>query len=235
MLYLKWDVSAMRVLIIEDEKRLASTLADMLGESRHLVDIALEGIGGLDSARSGIYDAIILDVMLPGMDGFEIVSRLRDEGVHTPVLMLTARSELDKRVKGLDLGADYYLTKPFEPAELLACLRAISRRKGEVQPEEMTFGDMMLSPSLAQLCCGERCARLGAKELELMRLLMTNKGMILSKEQVLLRVWGYDSEAEGNSVEVYMSFLRKKLLHIHSRVKITSVRMLGYRLEDQHD
>lgn len=222
-------------MIIEDERRLADTLADIIAEEKHIPDVCYHGEDGLDNALTGIYDAIILDVMLPGRSGFEIVESLRREEVHTPVLMLTAKSELSDRVKGLDLGADYYLTKPFETAELLACLRAILRRQGEVQREELAFGDLILNRSEARLCCGTRSVRLGAKELELIRLLMEHKGMLLSKETIQLKVWGYDSQAEGNVVEVYMSFLRKKLHHIQSAVRITAVRMVGYHLEWDDD
>ena len=225
----------MRILIVEDEKRLAQTLADLLSQNGYTADISYDGETGLDNAMSGIYDAIILDVMLPGLNGFELLKKLRGEGNHTPVLMLTARSELEDRVKGLDLGCDYYLTKPFEAAELLACLRAIVRRKGEIQPQELTFGDLVLNPEGAELSCNGRTVQLRAKEQELLRLLMENPDKLIPKEMLHLKVWGYDSEAEGNVVEVYMTFLRKKLQHIKSNVKITAVRMMGYRLEVGHD
>lgn len=221
----------MRILIVEDERRLADTLADIITESKNMADVCYDGESGLDSAMSGIYDAVILDVMLPGLNGFEVVRRLRESGISTPVLMLTAKTELGDRVKGLDLGADYYLTKPFETAELLACLRAILRRGEELKAEELAFEDLWVNLSTSELCCGNRSVRLGARELELMRLLIVNKGMLLSKETLLLKVWGYDSEAEGNNVEVYLSFLRKKLEHIGSGVRITVVRRVGYRLE----
>lgn len=221
----------MRILIIEDEKRLADTLADIITEHNNIADVSYDGESGLDNALSGIYDAIVLDVMLPGINGFEIVKQLRQNAVQTPVLMLTAKNELQDRVQGLDLGADYYLTKPFETAELLACLRAILRRRGEIQTEELVFGDLTLNCSTSELVCGGRSVRLGPKELELMRLLMENKEILLPKETILLKVWGYDCEAEGNVVEVYMSFLRKKLGHVQSAVRISAVRMMGYHLE----
>lgn len=160
---------------------------------------------------------------------------MRQNGVHTPVLMLTAKNQLTDRIKGLALGADYYLTKPFESAELLACLRAILRRKGHLQPEELSFGDVVLHPSSSELWCHGRSVRLGAKELALMHLLMVNRNILLSKDTILLKVWGYEAEVEGNVVEVYISFLRKKLAHIGSGVKISSVRMVGYHLEASHD
>ncbi len=222
----------MRVLIVEDEVRLAETLADIMTENKNLADVRLDGHSGLDSALTGIYDAIILDVMLPGMNGFDLVRSLRNNGVKTPVIMLTAKTELGDRVKGLDWGADYYLTKPFETAELLACLRAVLRRREDMKPEEETFGDISVVPHTAELVCGDRCVRLNAKELGLIRLLIANKGILLSKETIFLKICGYDSEADDRIVEVYLSFLRKKLEHVGSNVKIAVVRRVGYRLED---
>lgn len=218
-------------MIIEDEVRLAETLADIIAEQRDTTDVCGDGETGLDCALSGIYDAIILDVMLPGRSGFDLVRELRERGNGTPVLMLTARSELEDRVRGLDLGADYYLTKPFERAELLACLRAILRRGEALRGEELSFGDISVSTDTSELSCGERSVRLGAKELELLRLLMANRGILLAKETIFLKVWGYDSQADDSIVEVYLSFLRKKLSHVGSHSKITVVRRVGYRLE----
>lgn len=222
----------MRILVIEDEKRLAGTLADMIVEAGDLADVAYDGESGLDDACSGIYDAIVLDVMLPKINGFDVLMRLREEKVQTPVLMLTAKSELEDRVKGLDLGADYYLTKPFENAEFLACLRAILRRQSEIIPERITFGDLCLIPSVRELRCRQRSLSLNAKELEIMRLLMINHKQIISKETLLLKVWGYDSAAVDNNVEAYISFLRKKLAALQSGVTLAVVRRLGYRLEE---
>lgn len=221
----------MRVLIVEDEKRLADTLADIITEQKNIVDICYDGESGLDNALTGIYDAIILDVMLPHMDGFQLVHTLREQEIHTPVLMLTARTELNDRVKGLDLGADYYLTKPFETKELLACLRAILRRGEDVKTEELSIGDLTVHPASGELICGSNSVRLGVRELELIRLLIANQGILLSKETIFLKIWGYDSEAEGNNVEVYLSFLRRKLEHVGSKVKISVVRRMGYHLE----
>lgn len=221
----------MRILIVEDEKRLAETLEDIVTQNKDIADICHDGLSGLDSALSGIYDAVILDVMLPGLGGFEIVRRMRESGCAVPVLMLTAKTALGDKVRGLDQGADYYLTKPFETPELLACLRAITRRGGEVKPEALTFEDIEVHLSTSELLCGHRVVRLGAKELGLMRLLMANRGILLSKETIYLKIWGYESEAEDGIVEVYLSFLRKKLEHVGSRVKISVVRRVGYRLE----
>lgn len=222
----------MRILIIEDEVRLAGTLADMAGEDGYTTDVANDGETGLDSALSGIYDAIVLDVMLPRLDGFEVLKQMRKEGIQTPVLMLTAKSDLVDRVHGLDLGADYYLTKPFENAEFLACLRAILRRQGDITPESLHFGDLTLTPSRGSLRCRERVLTLSARELEMMRLLMLNQNAILPKETLLVKVWGYDTDAGDNNVEAYISFLRKKLQLLRSIVTLNVVRRLGYRLEE---
>lgn len=222
----------MRILIIEDERRLAGTLADMAGEEGYQADMAHDGEKGLDSALTGVYDAIVLDVMLPRLDGFEVLRRLRAAGVQTPVMMLTARAELGDRVHGLDLGADYYLTKPFENAEFCACLRAVLRRQGELTPETLTFGDVRLSPALCELRRGEQSVTLSAKEMEIMRLLMSNRGQLIPKEQLLVKVWGYDSDAGDNNVEAYISFLRKKLALLGSHVTLAVQRRVGYRLEE---
>ena len=224
----------MRILIVEDDVRLAGTLADMISEAGDMADIAYDGETGLDSALSGIYDALVLDVMLPKMDGFELLLHLREKDERTPVLMLTAKSELDDRVRGLDLGADYYLTKPFENAEFLACLRAVLRRQGDMTPEQIHFGDLTLTPQAGELRKGERALSLNAKELELMRLLMLNSNQILPKETLLMKVWGYDTEASYNNVEAYISFLRKKLTLLGSKVTISVVRRVGYRLEEDN-
>lgn len=222
----------MRILIVEDDVRLAGTLADMISEAGDMADIAYDGETGLDNALSGIYDALVLDVMLPKMDGFELLLHLREKDERTPVLMLTAKSELDDRVRGLDLGADYYLTKPFENAEFLACLRAVLRRQGDMTPEQIHFGDLTLTPQAGELRKGEQALSLNAKELELMRLLMLNSNQILPKETLLMKVWGYDTEASDNNVEAYISFLRKKLTLLGSKVTISVVRRVGYRLEE---
>ena len=166
---------------------------------------------GLELAQTGIYDAIVLDVMLPGMDGYGVLKNLRSTRNMTPVLMLTARSELSDRVRGLDAGADYYLTKPFATEEFLACLRTVLRRHGDIAPDTLTFGDLILTPSMPELICGENSVSLSAKELELMSMLIQNSSQYLPKETLLLKVWGYDANVNSNSVEAYISFLRKKL------------------------
>ena len=224
----------MRLLVIEDEKRLAQNLAELLRRQGYTVDVSSDGVSGYDNAVTDIYDLILLDAMLPGMDGFTLLRELRGGGSSLPVLMLTARSELSDRVRGLDCGADYYLTKPFESEELLACIRSLLRRSGdEVSADagETAFGDLKLQQSTFLLRCGDREVRLSRREYDLMELLMKNGSQIVTKEQLILKVWGYDSAAEDNNVEVYISFLRRKLTHLQSRVRIKTLRLVGYCLE----
>ena len=224
----------MRILIVEDEIRLADTIADIIEESGETVDVDNDGEDGYYDAASGIYDAIVLDVMLPHMDGFEILRKIRSEGIMTPVLMLTARTELSDRVTGLESGADYYLTKPFENEELLAALHAIMRRKAaDIIPDELTFGDIKLSPSTVELSCKGKSIKLNAKEFELMRYLMINGSNIISKETIINKIWGYDSDAGDNNVEAYISFLRRKLDSLKANVSISVVRKMGYHLEEK--
>ena len=218
----------MRILVIEDEKRLAFTLADMIGGAGYYTDISHDGAEGLELAKT---DAIVLDVMLPGMDGYEVLEKLRSARNMAPVLMLTARSELADRVRGLDAGADYYLTKPFATEEFLACLRTVLRRHGDIAPDTLSFGDLILTPSTPVLICGENSVSLSARELELMSLLIQNSSQYLPKETILLKVWGYDANVNSNSVEAYISFLRKKLSLLGSCVSICVMRNIGYKLE----
>ena len=223
----------MRILIVEDEARLAQTLSELMKRQGYAADVCRDGISGLDNALSGIYDLMVLDAMLPGMDGFTLLRRLRQEGSRLSVLMLTARADVADPVRGLDSGADYYLTKPFEPQELLACIRLLLRR-GDAEPrldDAITYGDLRLESGTFQLTCQERNVRLSRREYALMELLMRNQSQIVTKEQLLLKVWGYDSEAEDNNVEDYISFLRRKLSHLHSAVSIKTIRMVGYCLE----
>ncbi len=222
----------MRVLIVEDERNLAETLREMLKQNRFDSDICFDGEKGLKYAQEGTYDLIILDVMLPKVNGFTIVERLRNAGVATPILLLTARSSVDDYVHGLDLGADYYLTKPFEMQELMACVRALTRRHGEVVMDKLQFGDLMLNKSTCELFCGDRSIRLGKKEFSIMHLLMMNGNVVVTKEQILDNAWGVDSEAEDNNVEVYISFLRKKLRYLHAETQIETLRKFGYKLQE---
>jgi len=222
----------MRALIIEDEVRLAATLQDLLDLNGYSSDICHDGESGLDNALTGIYDVILLDVMLPRLDGISLLQKLRASGNATPVLMLTAKSDLSDRVTGLDSGADYYLTKPFEPKELLACIRALTRRQPELRSmDTLQCGDLILNQNTYSLSCKEREVRLSRKEFDMMELLMRNQGIVLTKENLLVKIWGYESDAEDNNVEVYISFLRRKLTHLHSSMKIRTIRMVGYCLE----
>ena len=222
----------MRILIVEDEKRLAEALAEILTEQKYSTDVVHDGVSGLDYAMSGIYDGIILDVMLPGMNGFDVVHSLRENHIATPVLLLTAKDEVADKVRGLDSGADDYLTKPFSTEELLARVRALTRRKGEIAPEELTFGDVLLDTNNFLLKSGDKSVRLGRKEFEVMQILMRNDGNVISKEILLEKVWGAQSSAEDNNVEAYISFLRKKLFFVGSKVLIATVRKIGYYLSE---
>ena len=220
----------MRILIVEDEKRLADALTQIMREQKYTVDAVYDGEDGYQYALSGDYDAIILDVMLPKRDGYNVVRTLRREKIATPVLMLTARDELESKVNGLDCGADDYMTKPFAPEELTARIRALTRRQGEVYLEEMIYEDIVLELTSSDLRCGQKRIRLSFKEFEVMKLLMLSQNTIVPKEQLIVKVWGPESEAEDNNVEAYISFLRKKLFFIGSKVSIQTVRKLGYRL-----
>ena len=227
----------MRLLIVEDETRLADTLRQLLHRQGYTADVCYDGVSGLDNAMTGIYDLMVLDVMLPGLNGFQVAQKLRTAGVTTPILMLTAKSDLSDRVHGLDCGADYYLTKPFEPEELLACVRTLLRRGGgQLQESDaLRWGDLSLERGTFTLSCNGRDVRLSRREYDLMELLMRNGTQVVTKEQLLVKVWGYDSQAEDNNVEVYLSFLRRQLTHLHSQVKIKTLRMLGYCLTQEVD
>ena len=220
----------MKILIIEDETLLADSLKELMIQKGYEADTAYDGITGEEYAELGIYDLIILDVMLPGMDGYEVAKRLRTKHLGTPILMLTARSELEDRVEGLNSGADYYLTKPFDTRELMACVHALLRRQGS-QVDELSFGNTSLDLSSAVLVSGEKEIRLSAREFEVMKLLLQYGEKNVTKEFILEKVWGYDSEAVENHVEVYIGFLRKKLKSIGSDIRIEAIRRLGYHLE----
>ena len=221
----------MRALIVEDDRALARTLGEMLKSAHFESDISYDGESGLDNGLSDTYDLIVLDIMLPKKDGFSIAKELRRAKIDTPILMLTARTETGDKVRGLDSGADYYLTKPFEMSELLACVRALTQRQGEVVMDELTFGDLTLNLSTCDLCYGDKKVRLGKKEFSIMRIFMTNGAAIVSKETLINKVWGFESDAEDNNVEVYISFLRKKLAFLKAPVQIATLRKFGYRLE----
>jgi DNA-binding response OmpR family regulator len=222
----------MRALLVEDERRLAEALVAILKKNGISADHAGSGDVGLDYALSGIYDVILLDIMLPETDGLEVLKNLRAKDKTTPVILLTARGEIPDRVAGLDLGADDYVAKPFSTDELLARIRAVSRRKTEIVAEnaELKYGGMTLSANLLRLSSADGSVALTMKECELLEYLMLNADIIISKERIIEKVWGFDSEADANHAEVYISFLRKKLAHIGADAAITTVRGAGYRL-----
>jgi DNA-binding response OmpR family regulator len=221
----------MRILIVEDEVRLAEALGQIMTEQKYFVDIVYDGLAGFDYAMENDYDVIVLDVMLPKKNGFEVVKELRNMKNATPVILLTAKDETTDKITGLDAGADDYMTKPFEPDELLARIRALSRRQGEVILEEMTFADLTLSLADNTLRVGAKSVHLGFKEFEVLKLFMANPGIVISKESLISRIWGIDSEVEDNNVEAYISFLRKKFFFLGSRVVISTLRKVGYKLE----
>ena len=222
----------MNILIVEDEKRLADVLVQIMREAKYQAEAVYDGQDGIDYALGGDYDVIILDVMLPKKDGFAVVRALRESKRATPVLMLTARSDVSDRVAGLDCGADDYLTKPVATEELLARVRALSRRQGEIVLDVLQYGDLELSVDTHDLKCSARSVRLSLKEFEVLRILMSAPRTIVSKEMLITKVWGYDSEAEANNVEAYISFLRRKLHYLGSRVSINVIRKVGYRLDE---
>ena len=221
----------MNILVVEDERNLADAIVRIVSDAGFNCEAVYDGNAGLTSAESGLYDAVIMDVMLPGMDGIQIVHELRHQGNSIPVLMLTARTSTSDKVEGLDAGADDYMTKPCEAPELLARLRALTRRQGDVVIDTVTFADLTLDLETHDLSCDGREVHLSGKEFEVLKMLMSSNARVVSKQDLLTRVWGADADASENSVEAYISFLRKKLTHVHSKVQITTLRMLGYRLE----
>ncbi|MDO4296446.1 MAG: response regulator transcription factor [bacterium] len=223
----------MYILVIEDEKRLADALVQILKEARYQAEAVYNGEDGYRMALKNSYDLILLDVMLPMMDGFSIVRELRGNHLTTPVIMLTARDDVSDKIHGLDYGADDYITKPFVAGELLARIRALSRRHGEYNTEELCFGDLTLHLNSDDISCHGKTMHLAYKEYELMKLFMSSGKTILSKEMLINRIWGNDSDAEDNNVEVYISFLRKKLAFLGSKATLVSIRKVGYRLEEK--
>ncbi|MGM9600458.1 MAG: response regulator transcription factor [Faecousia sp.] len=222
----------MRLLLVEDEKRMAQALREILRLEKYEVDCYTDGISGLAAMESNIYDIVILDVMLPGMNGYEIAQKARRKGITTPILMLTAKAELDDKVTGLDSGADDYLTKPFMTKELLARLRALGRRTLNAVDGRLCFGDITLDTGTLTLSCTSsgQSVRLSEKEYRILEYMIANQGQILTREQLAVKIWGFESDAEYNNVEVYMSFTRKKLLFVEAKTEIKAVRGIGYEL-----
>ena len=221
----------MQVLVVDDEKRLADALAHLIQEEKYHVDVVYDGRDGLDYALSGIYDVVVLDVMLPHIDGFEIVRQMREKKLTTPVIMLSARDTVNDKIHGLNSGADDYMTKPFAPEELIARIKALTRRQGEVIMNELDFADLKLNLTEFALYCRDKSIHLGFKEFEVLRILMLNSKSVVLKEDLIRKVWGPVSDAEDNNVEAFISFLRKKLLFVKSKVVITTIRKVGYKLE----
>lgn len=225
----------MRVLVVEDEVRLADALVQILAKNKITADAVYDGADGLDNALTGIYDVIVLDIMLPKMDGIEVLRNVRKNNISSSVLLLTAKDDISDKVKGLDSGADDYLTKPFATEELLARIRALGRRNAAdvVCDDRISFEDISLNLSTYELECDGSSVKLGLKEYSIAELLIRNGTKIVTKESMLLKVWGYDSDAEYNNVEVYISFLRKKLSFIKSKTTVKTVRGVGYCLESK--
>ena len=224
----------MRILLVEDEKPLSVAICKMLRQENYLVDFVFNGTDALEYILSDIYDAVILDVMLPGLDGFSILQTIRAKGITVPVLMLTARSGIEDRLNGLQSGADYYLPKPFDFRELQACLSVITRRTPAPQVMELTFGDISLNQDSGLLLCSTtgQSVKLGSKEYQLMELFLRNPKQLLPRDTIIERVWGFDGDAEYNNLSVYLSFLRRKLSFVQSQVEIKAVRGRGYILEE---
>ena len=225
----------MKLLYAEDEPAMSEAVVDILEYHNYSVDAVYDGADALAYARSEDYDGIILDVMMPRLSGLEVLRTLRSEGCRTPVLLLTAKAEVEDRIQGLDLGADDYLPKPFAMGELLARVRAMLRRREEFTPNLLTCGDLRLNQQTAELSCGSASLVLPKLEYKLMELLMLNQGRCLSTEDMLVKVWGYETEADVGVVWVYLSYLRKRLSALGSRVEIRARRGVGYTLEAPHD
>lgn len=226
----------MKILIIEDEYSLADAISETLKKENFTVEIVTDGEKGEEEAFSNIYDLIILDVMLPNKNGFEILKELRREKIETPVIILTAKSEIYDKLNGLENGADDYLTKPFHMKELIARVKVILKRKSNIKDTDvLEYEELKLDLRTGKMSCNGNEITINGKELELLEILLINKNQIMSRETLTNKIWGYDCEAEYNNVEVYVSFLRKKLKILKTKVKIKSVRGVGYKLEVEND
>ena len=223
----------MRILLAEDERELSKALCAVLKHNNYSVDAVYNGQDALDYGLCENYDAVVLDLMMPKMNGLDVLKSLREKGVDTPVIILTAKSELEDKITGLDAGADDYLTKPFAMGELLARLRALTRRKSEFSPNLLSFGNVSLNRETFELCTDKEAVRLGNKEFQMMEMLLSNAGRLISTEQFMEHIWGYETEAEINVVWVYISYLRKKLTSLGASIEIKAVRGVGYTLEEK--
>lgn len=224
----------MRILIVEDEKYIALAITKILKKNLYAVDLAHDGEYGLDCALTGVYDVIVLDIMLPKLDGFSVLEKIRKNNIKTPVILLTARGEVEDKVRGLDLGADDYLAKPFHTEELLARLRALSRRTPDIKQNGiLTFGNIEFYTSTLTVFSGEQKIELQPKEAQILELLIAYQGSIVTKEVIIEKIWGYDTDTEYNHVEKRVSLLRKKLSQISTEVIIRTVRGVGYRIEKE--
>ncbi len=221
----------MRLLLAEDEEAMSEAVADILEYHKYQVDTVYDGNEALDYIHAAEYDGIILDIMMPGRSGLEVLRQIRSEGCRTPVLLLTAKSEIEDRIEGLDLGADDYLAKPFHMGELLARIRAMLRRREDYTPDIRSFGDVTLDPRTSELRCGDKSVELSRLECRMMDTLMLNHGIYLSSEDLLEKVWGYESDADVGSVWVYISYLRKQLAKVGSSVAVKAKRGTGYMLQ----
>lgn len=223
----------MKILLVEDEKQLSEALTQILIKNKYSVDAVLNGEDGLNYALTDIYDVIILDIMLPKINGLDVLKTLRKNGITKPVILLTAKASIEDKIIGLDAGADDYLPKPFSPEELLARLRALTRRNGDyINDNILEYGDIKLNLLTYEMMVSDNSITLTLKEFEILKYFMQRPKIVVSKDDIITKLWGFDSEIEHNNIEVYISFLRKKLTHIDSKVKITTIRRVGYRLEE---
>lgn len=223
----------MKILLVEDEKQLSEALTQILIKNKYSVDAVLNGEDGLNYALTDIYDVIILDIMLPKINGLDVLKTLRKNGITKPVILLTAKASIEDKIIGLDAGADDYLPKPFSPEELLARLRALTRRNGDyINDNILEYADIKLNLLTYEMMVSDNSITLTLKEFEILKYFMQRPKIVVSKDDIITKLWGFDSEIEHNNIEVYISFLRKKLAHVDSKVKITTIRRVGYRLEE---
>ena len=223
----------MKILLVDDEKQLTDALSVILKKNNYSVDCAYNGEDGLDMSLSGVYDLIVLDIMMPKIDGITILKTLRNNGFNTPILMLTAKSEITDKINGLNFGADDYLTKPFITDELLARIKALLRRKETFTGDILSYLDLSLNRDTLEISKDAKKIALGKKEFQILEMLILNQGRSIDKEKFIEKIWGYDTDAEYNTIEVYVSFLRKKLVAIDSLVEIKSIRGVGYTLGEK--